>query len=163
MNEDRGSWYLLTAIILGIGMGLLYSWVISPVKFVDTLPSSLREDYKGRYRAAIAAAYEANGDLQRASARLGELGDDDPALALAAQAQQDLAAGVRIEDAQAMAKLAAALGQAPTPLPTLPENTAIPTATESRTPTSRVRKFCCRVLSFFMIRAARIGQGCASR
>jgi len=82
MNDDRGSWYLLTAILLGLGLGLVYSWVISPAEFIDTPPFSLREDYKDRYRASIAAAYMATGNLQRAQARLDLLRDEDPGLAL---------------------------------------------------------------------------------
>jgi len=129
MNDERGSWYLLTGLLLGIGLGLLYAWVVSPAEFVDTPPFSLREDYKDRYRAAIAAAYVASGDVQRAQARLSLLEDDDPSLALVAQAQRYLANGQDLLDAQAMADLASALGQAPTPLPTRPEETATFTAT----------------------------------
>ena len=131
MNEDRGSWYLLTAILLGLGLGLLYSWVISPAEYVDTPPFSLRGDYKDQYRAVIAAAYVASGDLPRAQARLNLLQDEDPSLALVAQAQRFLAEGQNVQDAQALADLASALGQAPTPFPTQPEDTAtsLPTAT----------------------------------
>ena len=113
MNDDRGSWYLLTAIILGIGLGLVYAWNISPAEYVDTHPSTLRTDYKDQYRAMIASAYIATGDIQRAQARLNLLGDDDPAM-LAAQAQRFMAEGGGYEDAKALADLASALGQAPT-------------------------------------------------
>lgn len=135
MNDERGSWYLLTAILLGIGLGLVYAWVISPAEYVDTFPSSLREDYKDQYRAMIASAYKANGDIQRAQARLNLLGDTDPAI-LVAQAQKVLADGAGYEEAQALAELASALGQAPTPLPTQPEVTpsAQPTLTDSPQP-----------------------------
>ena len=123
MKDDRGSWYILTAVVVGIGLGLLYSWIISPVKFVDTPPVSLREDYKERYRAAIAAAYQATGNLERAKDRLELLGDGDSAVILVAQAQRTLADNGSILEAQALANLAAALGQAPTPYPTQPQNT----------------------------------------
>lgn len=129
MNDERGSWYLLTGLLLGIGLGLLYAWVISPAEYVDTPPFSLREDHKDRYRAVIAAAYVASGDVHRAQARLTLLEDDDPALALVAQAQRYLANGQDLPDAQALANLASALGQAPTPLPTRPEETATFTVT----------------------------------
>jgi len=144
MNEDRGSWYLLTAIILGIGLGLLYSWGVSPAEYVDTPPFSLREDYKDQYRALIAVAYDKTGDLQRAQARLNLLRDKNPATVLVAQAQRYLASGDNVQSAQALANLAAALGQVPTPLPTRPESTStavltltstsIPTLTDTPTP-----------------------------
>jgi hypothetical protein len=138
MNDERGSWYLLTGLLLGIGLGLLYAWVVSPAEYVDTPPFSLREDYKDRYRAVIAAAYVASRDVNRAQARLALLQDDDPSLALVAQAQRYLATGQDLLDAQAMADLASALGQAPTPLPTLPEETATFTATNSPSDTPTV-------------------------
>jgi hypothetical protein len=132
MNDERGSWYLLTAVIMGIGLGLIYAWVVSPAEFVDTHPSSLRADYKDQYRAMIASAYIATGDIQRAQARLNLLGDDDPAM-LAAQAQRFMAEGGSQAEAQALAELASALGQAPTPLPTEPDDTLTPTATVTPT------------------------------
>jgi hypothetical protein len=132
MNDERGSWYLLTGIILGIGLGLLYSWVISPAEYIDTPPWSLREDFKDQYRAAIAASYASTGNLQRAKARLELLKDEDSSLALVVQAQRYLAGGNDYEDAQSLAILASALGQAPTPLPTQPENT--PTEVSTFTP-----------------------------
>jgi len=136
MNEERGSWYLFTAILLGIGLGLLYAWVINPAEFVDTPPDSLRADDKDQYRAVIAAAYAATGDLQRALARLSLLGEVDPALALVAQAQRYLAAGKNLQDAQALASLASVLGQVPTPRPTDIPATGTPFSTETISPTS---------------------------
>ncbi len=93
MKDERGPWYLLTGLILGLGFGLLYSWVISPVRYVDTEPSSLRSDFREQYRALIAVAFLSNGDLPRAKARLALLADLDIAKTIAIQAQlvQDLA------------------------------------------------------------------------
>jgi hypothetical protein len=112
---------------------LLYSWVISPAEYIDTPPFSLREDYKDQYRVLIAEAYNATGDLQRAQARLNLLRDENPTEVLVAQAQQYLAEGEYVQDAQALANLASALGQAPTPLPTRIENTPTPLATQTST------------------------------
>jgi len=129
MNDERGSWYLLTAVILGIGLGLLYSWVIDPAEYINTPPHSLRADFKDRYRAAIAVAFVATRDIQRAQARLALLGDADPALELVTQAQRYLATGDDYQAAQALADLASALGQAPTPLPNLPPQASAPSPT----------------------------------
>jgi hypothetical protein len=146
MRDERGSWYLLTALVVGLGMGLLYAWIFAPIQYVDTSPVSLREDFKSAYRVVIAAAYAATGDLQRAKARLNLLEDSDPSQRLAAQAQRTLAEGRRYEDAQALALLASALGEAPTPLAistqpplgstTTPTSVPIRTATPSPEPTS---------------------------
>ena len=69
--------YFALAILVGIGLGLLYGWVISPVEFVDTSPNMLREDYKADYVLMVAEAYSNEDDLQRAVQRLGLLGGDD--------------------------------------------------------------------------------------
>ena len=127
MKEERGPWYLLTGLILGIILGLLYSWIIAPIEYVDTTPDSLRSDYQDSYRLTISLAYQSTGDLARAQARLNLLGDDDSALALAEQAQRHLAEGGTSGEAQALADLAAVLGQAPIPFTASP----MPTNTES--------------------------------
>ncbi len=121
MDQNRGNWYLLTALILGLTLGLIYSWVISPVSQVDTHPSSLRTDYKDIYRSLISRAYQANTNLPRAKARLDLMDDDEPAMALAAQAQRFLAEGGDNEMAIILANLSAALQSAEsannTPIP----------------------------------------------
>lgn len=109
MEQNRSNWYILTGLVLGLIMGLVYAWVISPVEEVDTHPHLLREDYKDIYRALIAHAYQANNNLPRAEARLELIGSEDPALALAAQAQRYLAEGGDVEMAKVLANLSAAL------------------------------------------------------
>lgn len=123
MREGRGPWYLLTGFVLGAVLGLIYAWVIDPVEYVDASPTSLRDDFKNEYRALIAAAFVANGDLARAEARLALLGDGDVARALAEQAQRTLAEGQSPQEAQALGLLAGALGLGPTPVATSPRPT----------------------------------------
>lgn len=130
MEGKRGNWYLLTGLVLGVILGIVYAWVIAPVKEVDTHPNLLRDDYKDIYRELIARAYQANNNLPRAEARLALIGDEDPALALAAQAQRYLAESGDNELAKVLANLSAALQKAAlaaaTPRP--------PTASEDGTP-----------------------------
>ena len=95
--------------------GLFYTWQIDPVEYVDTAPDSLRADFKADYLALISAAYASNQDLLRAQARLDLFSDPDPARTLAALAQQRLAEGFPESDARALALLASALGEQPTP------------------------------------------------
>lgn len=123
MSERRLLWEAIPALIIGIALGLLYSWVISPVAVVDAIPSALRADFKDQYRAVIAAAYSADGNLPRAQSRLSLLGDADILSALSAHAQRALSEGDALESHQ-LAQLAAALqGNAPkqiiTPTPGL--------------------------------------------
>ncbi len=111
MREKRGPWYLLTGLLIGFTLGLIYAWAIQPVEYIDTAPSSLRADFKDQYRAVIAAAYLANSDLVRARARLVLLGDEDTFRAVAEQAQRQLAEGDKVEEARALGILAIDMGQ----------------------------------------------------
>jgi hypothetical protein len=117
MRQDRrGSWYLLTGAVLGVALGLVYSWVVSPVQYVDAPPYALRADYKNDYRALVAAAYLYRSDLVRAEDRLAQLKDDRMAQSLTMQAQQALAEGHPEEEVKALSLLALALTRGiPTP------------------------------------------------
>ncbi len=144
-RETRGPWYLLTGVILGFIVGLLFAWVVSPAEYTNTHPDALRADYKDAYRAAIASAYLATEDLTRAKARLALLNEGDPAGVLAAQSQRYLAEGFSYQAALALAQLSAALGEVPAPASftatasLLPSDTPIPedtaTATQEVEPT----------------------------
>jgi hypothetical protein len=109
MKEKRGYWFLLTGLLLGLALGLLYAWVIDPVSYIDTSPATLRQDYRDHYRLLIARSFAFNQDKGRASARLGLLGDDDPVQALVGQAQQVLAQNGSRFYAEALAILAQGL------------------------------------------------------
>jgi len=163
VRDDRGHWYLLTGFVIGIVLGLVYAWLVAPRERQDTSPASLQAEFKDQYRAMIASAFVATGNLPRAEARLALLADDDVIQVLAAQAQRTLGEGKSPLEAQALGLLAVALGQGesnliPSPLPSttpsenqdntsetqIPSNpepaetTPLPTATpgeESPTPT----------------------------
>ncbi len=130
----RAPWFLLTGLVIGLGLGLLCAWVLCPVSYTQTAPASLRADFKDTYRSLIARAYAYDGNLPRAKARLALLGDPDPADTLAAQAQRALAAGRSMAEVRALGALAAALGEAPTPV-----QTAVSVSQVSPTATPRLR------------------------
>ncbi len=65
-------------ISLGIGLGLAYGWLISPTRFVDTSPNTLRVDYKTDYVLMVAETYQNEQDLDLAVHRLAVLGDLPP-------------------------------------------------------------------------------------
>lgn len=73
-------WFLfILSILAGAGLGLYYGWVISPVKYVDTLPSSLRADYKADYVLMVAEVFESEQDAEAAARSLALLGSEPPA------------------------------------------------------------------------------------
>ncbi len=121
MNERRGYGFLITGLIIGLALGLVYAWLINPVSYRDTSPATLRNDFRDQYRLLIAHAYAYNQDTGRAAARLALLGDEDPKQMLESQAQQLIAEDGKRSDAEALAALAEVLGGAGevNPVPTL--------------------------------------------
>lgn len=121
----RIPWTVLLALLAGLGLGLVYSWMISPLRVVDADPVALRADFKDAYRSAIAAAYAATGNMTRAQARLALLGDSNSIEALNAQAQRMLASGESFQQADQLAALALALSNDTVNVPTsVPETKA---------------------------------------
>jgi len=110
VNRSPG-WLLgiLLALLAGLGLGLVYAWVIAPQRISNVEPSTLRADFKDQYRSAIAAAYAATGNLPRAQSRLDLLGDANSVEALNAQAQRMRAGDPSFERADQVAALALAL------------------------------------------------------
>lgn len=113
MNDSRGPWFLLTGLIVGLAIGLLISWVVLPVEFIDTTPETLRADFKDEYRYLIANAYAVSGNLERARARLNLLGDPDSSAALREQAGRLLSAGASEASVNVLEGLAEALTAQP--------------------------------------------------
>lgn len=117
----RFPWDILFTLLIGLGLGLAYAWVISPQQLADSTPLTLRADFKDQFRAAIAASYAATGNLPRAQARLDLLGDDNLAESLNAQAQREIANG-QFTQADQLASLAFTLdngaGAPPQSVPT---------------------------------------------
>jgi hypothetical protein len=105
----RIPWNILLALLAGFGAGLVYAWMISPLRVTNADPVALRGDFKDTYRAAIAASYAATGNLPRAQARLALLKDSNPIEALNAQAQRMMASGDSFQQADQVAALALAL------------------------------------------------------
>ena len=136
----RFPWDILFAILIGLGIGLAYAWVLAPQSLNDSAPLTLRTDFKDHFRVAIAASYNATGNLPRAQARLELLGDNNLEEALNAQAQREIASG-QFQQADQLAALAIALefGVVPTVQPTrtfesFEPVTAEPTLEPSLTP-----------------------------
>ncbi len=90
-------WTLFVLILLlGLGLGLVYGWVVNPVSYQDTTLDSLRIDYKTDYTLMVAEVYHQDDDLDWALNRLTLLEDKSPiisienALKFASQAEYTL-------------------------------------------------------------------------
>lgn len=72
-------WFLFAiAIAFGLGLGLYYGWVLSPVEYTDTEPSTLRVDFRADYTLMVAEVYDRDHDIQNAVRQLALLGDQQP-------------------------------------------------------------------------------------
>jgi hypothetical protein len=141
---------LLLGLIIGLALSLTYVWVLNPVESYNVALADLNPADKEEYIVLIAAAYAIEGDLNRARARLSELGDPDSARTVAKLAERYIAEKRSTTEIRSLAKLADALGvtssdlvvyiSTPTPTSTAtvtPSPTlAPPTATSAATPTS---------------------------
>lgn len=145
MSENRGHWYLLTGLLIGLVLGVAYAWAIAPLEYVDTTPESLRADFKDEYRFLIAFSHRAHGNLERTRARLSLLGDADPVAALGEQAQRLLASNADMSRVRILADLAEAL-QNPSAQGAVPalvtvaalETGALPASTVESGPTATI-------------------------
>jgi hypothetical protein len=135
----RFPWFVLTGVVIGILLGTVFAWYLSPVRYSNASPAALSAEDKDHYRGMIALAYKSDGDRGRAEARLRLLADSDSVTALNESAQRYRDGAGPQEEAEAMTRLATVLGQAsPTGVPEEPtgESTASSEseATETETP-----------------------------
>ncbi len=107
----------IAGIVIGVALGLLYSWQVDPVKYTDTAPDSLHADHKTDYVVMIAQAYVADGNLELARTRLATLNLSNPGQYVANLTTFEIQRGAPLDDLRALSALAAALGAAPPPLP----------------------------------------------
>jgi hypothetical protein len=104
----------LVAILVGLAIGLTYGWLISPVRYIDTSPNTLRIDYKTDYVLMVSEAYQSEKDVQQAIRRLGLLGTTSPVELVAQTLQFAQKAGYTEPD---MARIQALMSALQTLLP----------------------------------------------
>jgi hypothetical protein len=71
--------FTLLALLVGIGAGLAYGWLVDPVDFFDLTPDTLRADYKADYVLMVAETYRTEQDPGLAARRLAIFGSKSPA------------------------------------------------------------------------------------
>ena len=119
-EPKRKPWYLITGVVLGLILGLVYAWLVDPAVYEGSSPNALGEQDKDHYRSTIAQVYAATDNFQRAALRLALLEDSNLVHTLGAQAQRALATGSE-KEARALALLASAV-QGSTSSKEIPEN-----------------------------------------
>lgn len=150
MSDFATRWIATFAgVVIGLTLGLLYTWVIAPVELVNTYPALLRTDHRQSWVRLAALSYVVDGDLERTRSRLDGLKQDDVSGAIQALIEGSAAAGWPADTLRSLTTLAEALDvqtpamlvylYTPTPLPSVPINTpsSMPTRPATRTSTPR--------------------------
>jgi hypothetical protein len=76
-NIMQRKWTLgVIGLILGIVLGVVYAWVLSPVEWIDGEPSDLRVDLQTDYLKMVIDSYGVNQDSDLATTRYENLGAD---------------------------------------------------------------------------------------
>lgn len=96
--------------IIGLALGLAYTWAVDPVETYRTSPDALKDEDKLIYLALIGDLYALDEDLDLAEKRLADLDVDADGQVLAALIEQHLDGGGRPQDMRNLARLAQALG-----------------------------------------------------
>lgn len=68
----------LLMVLVGLGIGMTYGWVINPVEYKDTSPPSLRMDFRTDYVLMVAEVFSSSGDINTALKELAVLGSQLP-------------------------------------------------------------------------------------
>jgi len=108
--------FVLGGVAAGAVLGLLVGWVVWPVRYTNTSPTQLRQDYRNDYVLMVAAAYQTDRDLGAAREQLVRLDPEEPARPVVELAEQLIAAGGGAGDIGMLGRLADALDAATPPM-----------------------------------------------
>ncbi len=109
----------LLVLLVGLGLGAfggaVFGWLV-PIQDVSTGFYELHPDYKADYTVMVGAAYAADGDWDKAQARLGRLAEPDPATYVVALAEQYIAEGRNPNDIRNLVAMAVRFGYTTPPM-----------------------------------------------
>ncbi len=94
---------LTLAVFVGIFLGLLYAYVIDPVKYTNLPMTMAREDLRVSYMNMVFDSYRVNGDMELALNRYNELHENGPATLAALKGNPDADQGLIAEFELALA------------------------------------------------------------
>ncbi len=101
----------IVALIVGALLGLYFGWVQFPVKYTDSTPDRLAQQYKDDYTVMVANAYLDDGDLTGALDRMRVLGVDNVPAYIQDTTERFITNSSDVKDIQALVALSAGLGR----------------------------------------------------
>ena len=143
---------LISGLVIGLLLGLVFTWVIQPVEYFDTYPPLMGAPYRRAWIEMTAQAYGVEGHWERTQVRLADLPREEIRRVVADELERAIAEGASLTYLQRISELAQAYGvsspatqlfgegvalDTPTPRPTVPTETptVTPSATATATPT----------------------------
>jgi hypothetical protein len=102
---------------VGLALGFAIGWWLWPVQYTNTAPDVLRQDYRDDYIVMTAEAYEIEGNLEQARARLELLDPERPAAPVIDLLGRLIEAGGSAKDITRLVRLARDLGASTPVLP----------------------------------------------
>lgn len=111
--RNQTLWHVpvLSGLILGLAIGLIYAWLLAPVQFYDTAPDRLRADLKQEYILLICESYAADGDWEETLDRLATLGEPDIQTTILTMAEQAIEQGKPVNTIRHLAAVASRMGE----------------------------------------------------
>lgn len=97
------------AILVGLGAGLVYGWMVLPPRGDQASLQNLRMDYKTDFVLMVAELYEAENDLKAAQDRLSQIEQTSVGDLVSQAVLYARNIGYMAEDVQLMENLATAL------------------------------------------------------
>jgi hypothetical protein len=70
--------FFFISLAIGLGLGLYYAWVISPVQYFDATPGTLRADFRTDYTLMVAEVFKNDQNIDAAARRLALLSSQPP-------------------------------------------------------------------------------------
>lgn len=135
MRRRFPSLALLAGLVVGLTLGLAYTWGVNPVELTNTYPALLRTDHRLEWIRLAALSYAAGDSLERTQTRLEGLEEEDIARALETLLKEQASHG-SWETLRRLTALAEALDVGVPPELLELEPTPTPSATLPPTPTS---------------------------
>ncbi|MDF1512200.1 MAG: hypothetical protein P1S60_00165 [Anaerolineae bacterium] len=100
----------IVGLVLGLAAGLVFTWVIAPVEYINTFPSFLAASYRQDWIRMTALAYGLEGNLDRTHLRLQGLPEEDIHFVLLQTLEQAVTSSSDLESLRPIAELAAMYG-----------------------------------------------------